>query len=73
MKTKVQLLVDDDFVEEFMNSLPKDKVSIIELDFQANQDKLKKALQEYQDDSDSFVPYFKSMKNISAWFNEKRA
>ncbi|MEA2091097.1 MAG: hypothetical protein U9O83_01875 [Campylobacterota bacterium] len=72
MKTKVQLLIDDNFIEEFMNSLPKDKVRVIEADFQVNQDKLQKVLQEYKDSRDSFIPYFKSMKNISAWFTAKR-
>jgi len=72
MKTKIQLLIEDDYIEEFMASLPKDKVSVIELDFQANEKKLHKVVQDYRESKEDFIPYFKSMKNISSWFNAKR-
>jgi len=68
---KIQLLIEDDFLEQFMESLPKDKVYVIEEDFQNNKELLKKAFQEYETNSSNFIPYNESMKLINNWLKEK--
>lgn len=68
---KLNLLVDDDFIEEFVKSLPKEKVIVIEENFQENQKLLDDVLTMYEQESEKFIPYYESMKNISSWFKEK--
>ncbi len=72
MRTKIQLLIEDDYMEEFIAALPKDRVSVVDVGLEVNQEKLHQVVQDYKDNPEDFIPYFKSMKNISAWFNAKR-
>jgi len=69
--TTIHLLIEDDYVETFMAELPKDKISVIEEDFKANQTKLQDVLQSYQDHNSGFIPYYDSMKDLNAWLLEK--
>lgn len=69
--TMVHLLIEDDYVEDFMNTLPKDKITVIEEDFKSNQHLLENELQKYSDDKSSVIPYYESMKELGLWLNEK--
>lgn len=67
----LHLLVEDDYIENFVEQLPKEKVIIIEEDFQENKEKLQAVLQDYRDNKDEFTPYSKSMQNINEWLKDK--
>jgi predicted nucleic-acid-binding protein len=69
--TKISLLIDDEYIEEFIQSLPKEKVLVIEHNFEENKKLLADALEEYRQNQGDFVPYYESMKNISSWFQTK--
>ena len=69
--TTIHLLIEDDYVETFMDALPKDKITVIEEDFKKNQEKLQKVLDSYENHNSSFTPYNDSMKNLSIWIKEK--
>lgn len=64
---KVHLLVEDDYLETFMDSLPKEKVIAVEEDFEKNQKLLQDAFEEYKENQSSFLPYYESMKDVSNW------
>lgn len=66
--TKISFLIEDDFIEEFIQQLPKDKVTVIEEDFEDNKKLLKEVLEKYMKDKDGFISYNESMKNINEWF-----
>ena len=67
----IHLLVDDDYIDGFVDGLPKDKVTIVEQDFQENKKLLQDELESYQDNSIEFIPYSQSMKNITLWLNDR--
>lgn len=69
--TTIHLLIEDDFVESFMASLPKDKITAIEEDFKENKKLLNDELQHYNDDKSAVVPYYESMKELNNWLQEK--
>ena len=69
--TTVHLLIDDDYVEAFMNSLPGDKIRVIEEEFKSNQLLLENELQNYSEDKSNVTPYNESMKELSLWLTEK--
>ncbi len=69
----LHLLVEDDYVEDFVNSLDKDKVKIVEEDFKSNIEVIGETLKEYKSNPENFVPYYSSMKEMSIWLKEKEA
>lgn len=69
--TKVSLLIEDSYIEEFMKQLPKGKVIVIEENFETNKKLLESVLNQYEENKEEFVPYYESMKNISTWFKEQ--
>lgn len=69
--TTIHLLIEDDFVEEFMADLPKDKITVIEEDFKENKKLLYDELQEYKSGKSSVTPYYESMKKMSHWLKEQ--
>lgn len=69
--TTIHLLIEDDFVEEFMSGLPKDKITVIEEDFQENKKFLHDTLQDYNSDKSNVIPYYNSMKEMNNWLKEK--
>jgi len=69
--TKINLLVDDEYIDEFVQSLPKDKVIVVENNFEENKELLAQMLDAYLNDKEKFIPYYESMKNISSWFQKK--
>ncbi|WP_294962201.1 hypothetical protein [Sulfurimonas sp.] len=70
--TTIHLQVEDDYIETFMNTLPKDKVVIIEEDFKNNQKKIQAQLKEYEDATGTFVLYYDSMKEMSTWLEQRK-
>jgi len=68
---KINLLVDEEYIEEFMNQLPKGKVVVIEENFEDNKLALENVVDDYSQNKEQFIPYYDSMKNISSWFKEK--
>jgi len=67
----VHLLIEDDYIEDFMKMLPRDKVAVIEEDFKDNRDLLQKELQKYHDGADSFGMYYESMTLLNGWLHER--
>ena len=68
---KVHLLVEDNYIESFMESLPKDKVFVIEEEFEKNKKLLNNTLEEYKDENSSVIPYVESMKDLTSWLKER--
>ena len=68
---KIHLLVDDDYVDEFVNNLPKEKVLVIENDFEENQTLLEKEFKSCRDGESVLTPYNQSMKELSSWIKER--
>ncbi len=66
----LHLLIEDDYVQTLVDSLPKDKVRIIEEDFEQNKQLLKETFNEYNNNNES-IPYSQSMNNITQWLNER--
>jgi len=69
----IHLLIDDDFVDSFVQSLPREKITIIEKDFEENKIVLQKTLQSYVDATESFIPYQESMEELSSWLSTKES
>ena len=67
----IHLQIEEDYIETFMMTLPKDKVIVIEENFKENKELLKDSLLSYQKENQEFIPYYDSMKNIDTWFEEK--
>jgi hypothetical protein len=59
--TIIHLLIDNAYIEEFMQKLPKDKVIVIEEDFKQNKKLYENSLKEYLDDDKKFTTYYESM------------
>lgn len=67
----VHLQIEDDYIEDFMKMLPRDKVVVIEEDFKDNRGLLQKELQKYRNGRDCFRMYYDSMTLLSSWLQEK--
>jgi len=70
--TTIHLLIEDDFVEEFISGLPRDKVTVIEEDFKENQQLLQAELQNYLENRSVPVPFYESMKELDIWLKERQ-
>ena len=70
MKT-IELLVEDDFYEEFLQTLPKDKVTILDQIFIDNRNKFQQELNNFNNDEAGFIPYFETMKEIDTWIKKE--
>ena len=70
---KINLLIEEDYIEEFMNNLPKDKVKVIETNFETNKQLLNDIFKECMDASNELIPYSQSIKNISEWLQVKES
>lgn len=69
--TTIHLLIEDDFVEEFICGLPRDKITVIEEDFKENQKLLQAELQNYYEQKSVPTPFYESMKESNEWLKEK--
>ncbi|MCD6172433.1 MAG: hypothetical protein J7J96_01425 [Sulfurimonas sp.] len=61
----IHLQVEDDYIEELMSILPKDKVIVIEEDFKENKKLLENELKNYRDKPASFISYNESIKRLN--------
>jgi len=68
----IHLQVEDDFIEELMGLLPRDKVIVVEENFKENRDLLQEALQQYKDDKAAFMPYYESMTQLDSWLQDRK-
>ena len=69
--TKIHLLIDDDYVDTFMTTLPKDHVRIIEENFEENKILLQQEFDKYIHNNGKFTPHYENMKVINNWLNKK--
>ncbi len=67
----IQLQVQDDYVEEFLNTLPKEKVKVVDQTFLEHQQRFQAELQKFKDEAGEFPPYHEEMKAIDAWLKER--
>ena len=70
---KIHLLVEDDYIQTLMQMLPRDKVTVIEENFEENKILLQDSLQNYRDAKDSFVPYQDSIEELNSWLSTKES
>ncbi len=68
----LHLLVEDDYIQTFVESFQKDKVIIIEKEFEENKKLIQAQLQVYKDNISKFSSYSESMININNWLKESR-
>jgi hypothetical protein len=67
----LHLLVEDDYIETFIDSLEKEKVVVIEKDFSQNQELLQSEFSNYKEKKLECKTYYASMKELSIWLKEK--
>ena len=67
----IHLQVEDDYIEELMGLIKRDKVIVLEENFNENRDLLQKSLQHYKEDEADFIPYYESMTQIDSWLQER--
>ncbi len=68
---KINLLVDEDYIEAFMMTLPQDKVIVIEENFEENRELLKNELLLCSKERENLLPYSESMQELDKWLQEK--
>ena len=66
----IHLQIEDDYIKEFFDVISKDKVRIIEKDFDENRALLVNELEKYQNNKDSFIVYSESLTNIDNYLKE---
>jgi hypothetical protein len=66
----IQIQVEDDYLETFLESLPQDKVKIVDQAFLDNQKKLQEELENFQHGKGEFAPYYETMKEMDNWIKE---
>ena len=69
MKT-LHLQIEDDFYDEFIKTLPADKIKILDQRFIDNQNKLTKELESFKTSSITFKPHLENMKALDNWLKE---
>ena len=69
MKT-LQLRVHDEFVDELLEMLPKDKVKVVDQKFLDNQNRLHEELDAVLQKETELVLYYEEMKTINSWIEE---
>jgi hypothetical protein len=67
----LHLLVDDTIVEDFVSNLDKEKIRVVEVDFESNKTLLAQSYNKYIEDKDTqLIPYSQSMKDIGIWLKD---
>jgi len=72
-KIRLNLLVDEDYIETLVTVLPVDKVRVIEQNFDENIMKLEDSLSSYKNQTQEFVEYTQSMQELNNWFDGKKS
>ncbi len=68
---KIELLIEDDFYDEFVQTLPKEKVTVVDEEFLKNQNMFRKELDSFHNDETSFTSYFENMKELDNWIKKE--
>ena len=68
----IHLLVEEDYIEELMMALPKDKVKIVEKNFEENKILLQSTFSQYNEKESCLISYEESIKNLDNWLEEKK-
>jgi len=71
MKT-VELKIDDDFYDELVKMLPKNKTTIVDDNFLKHQKILKEELENYKNENLSFTLYQSSIDKTNKWVEKDR-
>ena len=66
----IHLQVDDDFIDDFLKTLPLDKVKVLDKNFLSNQTKLHEELDKFLTKKSNFTPYHENMNKISTWLEQ---
>ena len=69
--TSLHLLIEDDYIDEFAQALPKDKVRIVEKNFDENKQKLQTAFEAYCENNTQVKPLQNSMQDLKIWLDQK--
>jgi len=67
----IQLQVQDDYLEDFLKTLPADKVKLLDQTFLDTQKKFVLELEKFQNDTGQFSPYYEEMKEIDDWLKKE--
>ena len=67
----IHLLVEEDYIEDFITTLPRDKVIVIEENFESNKKMLQNVVEDYKADKKEFVPYYDSMRGLTTWLEQR--
>ncbi|NPA59420.1 MAG: hypothetical protein GXO30_02975 [Epsilonproteobacteria bacterium] len=66
-KTLIHLLVDNAYIEQLMQELPKDKVVVVEESFKENKKLFEAEVQNYKSNNLKTKDYYESMKDLDSW------
>lgn len=66
----LQIQVEDDYLETFLETLPQDKVKIVDQTFLDNQKRLQEELENFLQGRGEFTPYYETMKEMDNWLKE---
>jgi len=69
----VHLLVDDAYIDSFIQELPKEKVVVVENNFKENKQLLVSELNAYLENNIDVKSYANSMKDLTSWLKEKES
>jgi len=67
----IQLQVQDDYLEDFLKTLPADKVKLLDQAFLDTQKKFVLELEKFQNGTGQFSPYYEDMKEIDDWLKKE--
>jgi L-cysteine desulfidase len=67
----LHMLVDESYIEEFVRSLPADKVRIVEENFKLNRALLEEEFSKYTLKPETFFSYSESAKNTKDWLENR--
>ena len=64
-KTLIHILVDNDYIAQLMQELPKDKVVVVEENFKENKKLFEDEIQNYKDNNLETKDYYESMRELN--------
>jgi hypothetical protein len=66
----IQIQIEDDYLDTFLENLPQDKIRIIDQTFLDNQKRLQEELNDFLHGKGEFTPYYETMKEMDDWLKE---
>ncbi len=70
-KTLIHLLVDNAYIEQLMQELPKDKVVVVEESFKENKKLFEAEVQNYKSNNLKTKDYYESMRELNSWLDKQ--